>query len=116
MKKSEESVARDNDRMLVESGDLLNAHVRVNPPLHLQPPLNQHGRRWLLCVSPSIPALSVLELSLLEAPGFNPHLPGLRHTFLSKALGATMWFFLFYRVRYAASTLSLFQSAIDTRL
>ncbi|TFL01606.1 hypothetical protein BDV98DRAFT_592862 [Pterulicium gracile] len=33
------------------------------------------------------------------SPGFNPHLPGLRHTFLSKALGATMWFFLFYRVR-----------------
>ena len=32
-------------------------------------------------------------------PGFNPHLPGFRHQFLAKALGATMWFFIFYRAR-----------------
>ena len=35
-------------------------------------------------------------------PGFNPHLPGFRHQFLAKALGATMWFFIFYRARYVA--------------
>jgi len=32
-------------------------------------------------------------------PGFHPHLPGFRHQFLAKALGATMWFFIFYRAR-----------------
>ncbi|OAX44106.1 hypothetical protein K503DRAFT_795717 [Rhizopogon vinicolor AM-OR11-026] len=31
--------------------------------------------------------------------GFNPHLPGFRYQFLAKALGATMWFFIFYRAR-----------------
>ncbi|KAG2353675.1 hypothetical protein BDR07DRAFT_1471099 [Suillus spraguei] len=31
--------------------------------------------------------------------GFNPHLPGFRYQFLSKALGATMWFFILYRAR-----------------
>ncbi|KAF9793241.1 hypothetical protein BJ322DRAFT_1033608 [Thelephora terrestris] len=34
-----------------------------------------------------------------HGPGFNPHLPGFRHQFLAKALGATMWFFIFYRAR-----------------
>ncbi|KAF9653913.1 hypothetical protein BDM02DRAFT_3068958, partial [Thelephora ganbajun] len=32
-------------------------------------------------------------------PGFHPHLPGFKHQFLAKALGATMWFFIFYRAR-----------------
>ncbi|KAF9501823.1 hypothetical protein BDN71DRAFT_1438525 [Pleurotus eryngii] len=32
-------------------------------------------------------------------PGFHPHLPGAKYTFLSKAIGATMWFFIFYRFR-----------------
>ncbi|KDQ57777.1 hypothetical protein JAAARDRAFT_35469 [Jaapia argillacea MUCL 33604] len=31
--------------------------------------------------------------------GFNPHLPGFRYQFLAKTLGATMWFFIFYRAR-----------------
>ncbi|KAF8893997.1 hypothetical protein BD779DRAFT_967730 [Infundibulicybe gibba] len=31
--------------------------------------------------------------------GFHPHLPGFKHNFLAKALGATMWFFIFYRAR-----------------
>ncbi|KAJ3748903.1 hypothetical protein DFH05DRAFT_1474725 [Lentinula detonsa] len=31
--------------------------------------------------------------------GFNPHLPGFRYNFLAKGLGATMWFFIFYRFR-----------------
>ncbi|KAF8070578.1 hypothetical protein FPV67DRAFT_1487905 [Lyophyllum atratum] len=31
--------------------------------------------------------------------GFNPHLPGFRKNFMAKALGATMWFFIFYRAR-----------------
>ncbi|KIJ26553.1 hypothetical protein M422DRAFT_785218 [Sphaerobolus stellatus SS14] len=34
-----------------------------------------------------------------SSTGFHPHLPGLRYRFLSKALGATMWFFIFYRAR-----------------
>ncbi|ETW80631.1 hypothetical protein HETIRDRAFT_45277, partial [Heterobasidion irregulare TC 32-1] len=32
-------------------------------------------------------------------PGFHPHLPGFKHKFLAKALGASMWFFIFYRAR-----------------
>ncbi|KAN0114052.1 hypothetical protein V8E52_007028 [Russula decolorans] len=31
--------------------------------------------------------------------GFHPHLPGFKHKFLAKALGASMWFFIFYRAR-----------------
>ncbi|KAG6813549.1 hypothetical protein H0H92_009941 [Tricholoma furcatifolium] len=34
-----------------------------------------------------------------HAPGFNPHLPGFKYSFLAKGLGATMWFFIFYRAR-----------------
>ncbi|TFK73953.1 hypothetical protein BDN72DRAFT_893420 [Pluteus cervinus] len=40
-----------------------------------------------------------------SAPGFNPHLPGFKHTFLAKALGASMWFFIFYRLRQDGSKL-----------
>ncbi|KJA28974.1 hypothetical protein HYPSUDRAFT_115806, partial [Hypholoma sublateritium FD-334 SS-4] len=32
-------------------------------------------------------------------PGFHPHLPGAGYNFLAKALGASMWFFIFYRAR-----------------
>lgn len=32
--------------------------------------------------------------------GFHPHLPGFKYKFLSTTLGATMWFFIFYRARY----------------
>ncbi|KAJ3549353.1 hypothetical protein NMY22_g909 [Coprinellus aureogranulatus] len=32
-------------------------------------------------------------------PGFHPHLPPARYTFMAKALGASMWFFIFYRMR-----------------
>ncbi|KAF6760126.1 hypothetical protein DFP72DRAFT_883292 [Ephemerocybe angulata] len=35
----------------------------------------------------------------LGSNGFNPHLPGARYNFLAKALGASMWFFIFYRMR-----------------
>jgi hypothetical protein len=31
--------------------------------------------------------------------GFHPHLPGFRYNLLAKSLGATMWFFIFYRLR-----------------
>ena len=31
--------------------------------------------------------------------GFHPHLPGFKYKFLSTAMGATMWFFIFYRAR-----------------
>ncbi|KDR75753.1 hypothetical protein GALMADRAFT_248425 [Galerina marginata CBS 339.88] len=34
-----------------------------------------------------------------HAPGFHPHLPGVGYNFLAKALGASMWFFIFYRAR-----------------
>ncbi|KAK7053422.1 hypothetical protein VNI00_004048 [Paramarasmius palmivorus] len=36
------------------------------------------------------------------AGGHHPsgfHLPGFKYNFMAKALGATMWFFIFYRVR-----------------
>ncbi|KAF7321630.1 hypothetical protein MKEN_00684100 [Mycena kentingensis (nom. inval.)] len=32
-------------------------------------------------------------------PGFHPHLPGRGYQLLGKAIGATMWFFIFYRLR-----------------
>ncbi|KIO28089.1 hypothetical protein M407DRAFT_40023, partial [Tulasnella calospora MUT 4182] len=32
-------------------------------------------------------------------PGFHPHGPSRFHSFLAKGLGATMWFFIFYRAR-----------------
>ncbi|KAI0702970.1 hypothetical protein C8T65DRAFT_611860 [Cerioporus squamosus] len=35
-----------------------------------------------------------------HGPGFHPHLPGFTHKFLATTLGATMWFFIFYRARY----------------
>jgi len=31
--------------------------------------------------------------------GFHPHLPHRGYTIAGKALGAVMWFFIFYRVR-----------------
>ena len=31
--------------------------------------------------------------------GFHPHLPGFGYQLLAKGLGATMWFFIFYRAR-----------------
>ncbi|KAI5889575.1 uncharacterized protein SCHCODRAFT_02670553 [Schizophyllum commune H4-8] len=33
------------------------------------------------------------------APGFHPHLPGAGHRWLGKLIGASMWFFMFYRIR-----------------
>ncbi|KZT67174.1 hypothetical protein DAEQUDRAFT_729413 [Daedalea quercina L-15889] len=33
------------------------------------------------------------------SPGFHPHLPGFKYKFLATGLGATMWFFIFYRAR-----------------
>ncbi|KAJ7076357.1 hypothetical protein B0H15DRAFT_893408 [Mycena belliarum] len=31
--------------------------------------------------------------------GFHPHLPGRGYSLLAKGIGATMWFFIFYRLR-----------------
>jgi hypothetical protein len=42
----------------------------------------------------------VLESIICQGSGFQPHLPGFKHKFLAKALGATMWFFIFYRARF----------------
>ncbi|KAK0504731.1 hypothetical protein EDD18DRAFT_1126102 [Armillaria luteobubalina] len=44
--------------------------------------------------------------------GFNPHFPGFKHNFLAKALGATMWFFIFYRARKDGSAKLLVGPAI----
>lgn len=46
--------------------------------------------------------LSFSDSSL--APGFHPHLPGRRYTLLAKGVGATMWFFIFYRLRSVYSS------------
>ncbi|KAJ2931287.1 hypothetical protein H1R20_g5783, partial [Candolleomyces eurysporus] len=35
----------------------------------------------------------------LGSAGFQPHLPGARYNFLAKFVGASMWFFIFYRAR-----------------
>jgi len=40
----------------------------------------------------------VLGTNLDNSP-FHPHMPPMPHRFISKALGATMWFFIFYRAR-----------------
>jgi hypothetical protein len=39
-------------------------------------------------------------MTFYKGSGFHPHLPGFKHKFLAKALGATMWFFIFYRARF----------------
>jgi hypothetical protein len=47
------------------------------------------------------PMLMSRELrAFYKGSGFHPHLPGFKHQFLAKALGATMWFFIFYRARF----------------
>ncbi|OXG81899.1 hypothetical protein C348_03257 [Cryptococcus neoformans Gb118] len=38
-------------------------------------------------------------ISTMAGPGFHPHPPSLLHRGLAKALGASMWFFIFYRAR-----------------
>ncbi|KAF8201000.1 hypothetical protein BJ912DRAFT_843582 [Pholiota molesta] len=43
--------------------------------------------------------MSSTVLTCSPAPGFHPHLPGAGYNFLAKALGASMWFFIFYRAR-----------------
>ena len=37
--------------------------------------------------------------NVLAGTGFHPHLPGFKYKFLATTLGATMWFFIFYRAR-----------------
>ncbi|BGP42073.1 hypothetical protein JCM10450v2_006159 [Rhodotorula kratochvilovae] len=39
------------------------------------------------------------------AGGFHPHLPGLGYRLGAKFLGASMWFFLFYRARQDGAVL-----------
>ncbi|KIM40229.1 hypothetical protein M413DRAFT_446397 [Hebeloma cylindrosporum] len=46
-------------------------------------------------------------------PGFHPHLPGRGYKFLSQALGATMWFFIFYRARQDGAKLLGFDAFAD---
>ncbi|KAJ6594041.1 hypothetical protein B0H19DRAFT_1093489 [Mycena capillaripes] len=50
------------------------------------------------------PHRAFLQYSLVvsdspQAPGFHPHLPGRGYTLLARGVGATMWFFIFYRLR-----------------
>ncbi|EJD42745.1 hypothetical protein AURDEDRAFT_168268 [Auricularia subglabra TFB-10046 SS5] len=42
-------------------------------------------------------------------PGFHPHLPGPAYRWGGKALGAAMWFFIFYRIRKDGSAKMLGQ-------
>lgn len=66
-------------------------------------PSSSHGwsprcvRQQLL--RPLVQLRTLVETLRRLGPGFHPHLPGFKHQFLAKALGATMWFFIFYRAR-----------------
>ncbi|KAJ3525900.1 hypothetical protein NM688_g8334 [Phlebia brevispora] len=50
---------------------------------------------------PSITRIEQTGLITVTAngSGFHPHLPGFKYKFLATTLGATMWFFIFYRAR-----------------
>lgn len=56
---------------------------------------------WPAQVRPPSPLqpTSPLTSSYCTGVGFHPHLPGLGHRFMGKALGATMWFWIFYRAK-----------------
>ena len=45
----------------------------------------------------SVPLPTVIQKN--AGPGFNPHLPPARFGLMGKLLGASMWFFIFYRAR-----------------
>ncbi|KAG8909229.1 hypothetical protein FRC00_010487 [Tulasnella sp. 408] len=49
-------------------------------------------------------------------PGFHPHGPSRFHTFLAKGLGATMWFFIFYRARELIRGRPMVMAAIQTSM
>ncbi|KAJ1023065.1 hypothetical protein NDA13_005112 [Ustilago tritici] len=38
-------------------------------------------------------------------PGFHPHQPALKHRWGAKLLGATMWFWIFYRAKQDGAVL-----------
>lgn len=57
-----------------------------------------HGRRTLQYVCASSAVWDVL-IQCVIGPGFHPHLPAFKHRFLATTLGASMWFFIFYRAR-----------------
>ena len=64
--------------------------------------LDCHGRCSPLYVFPVVVVAVVARAdSLLAGAGFHPHLPGFKYNLLAKGLGATMWFFIFYRARSA---------------
>lgn len=66
-------------------------------------PSPNHGRSLYAPSRSKFPAaLLTKSFKSYLASGFHPHLPGFRHNFLAKALGATMWFFIFYRTRYVS--------------
>lgn len=85
---------KSHDRRLVQT-ETQEAKTKVN-----RSPSSWTGQTaWLVStVCPSWPSHSTTSTLLLDS-GFSPHLPGFRYQFLSKALGATMWFFIFYRAR-----------------
>jgi hypothetical protein len=84
---------------------------RATPFTLVQPALSLSSTSWpdtVLCLlRSSCLTASYMNLGVLGAAGagFHPHLPGFGYNFLAKSLGATMWFFIFYRVRCVASTL-----------
>lgn len=71
----------------------------------------QHSTWPGLTVSSILCMLSLEYAQLLygaaSGSGFHPHLPGFKYKFLSTAMGATMWFFIFYRARCVLCPLTL---------
>jgi len=70
---------------------------------HILPSPNLFSRYYILNGGPNWYVLTdgcIFCLEILIGSGFHPHLPGFKHKFLAKALGATMWFFIFYRARF----------------
>ncbi|KAI9610201.1 hypothetical protein KEM48_002632 [Puccinia striiformis f. sp. tritici PST-130] len=75
-----------------------------NPPSRPTPSDNQKASRkinLIKCRNDGFPSTVLLLLFLLffAYGGFNPPMPTLWQKTASKLLGATMWFFMFYRIR-----------------
>ncbi len=82
---------------------------------HPSPNSHRHGRptRYVRSCS-GCNSLDSTTASI--GSGFHPHLPGFTHRFLATTLGATMWFFIFYRARYVYSTSQLSRVAVQNLL
>lgn len=96
--------------------------TRIQPLSPLLPFVSALTPPWLVITVRSTLVLQTFglwscwltEWTRFLGPGFHPHLPGFRHQFLAKALGATMWFFIFYRARCVTVRCILIKSDIPT--